>query len=65
MAAIIFVATSGCTWRQLPPAFGPCRQPVYRCFAQWSRARVWARLLRVVLDELGTRPDVTSDRGAD
>ncbi|MDH6523353.1 transposase [Streptomyces sp. SAI-135] len=23
LAAIIFVATSGCTWRQLPPVFGP------------------------------------------
>ncbi|MFD7949368.1 transposase, partial [Streptomyces sp. NPDC059744] len=22
LAAIIFVATSGCTWRQLPPVFG-------------------------------------------
>lgn len=55
LAAIIFVATSGCTWRQLPPVFGPCWQTVYRRFAQWSRARVWARLHRVVLDELGAR----------
>jgi len=23
LAAIVFVATSGCTWRQLPPVFGP------------------------------------------
>ncbi|MEU2337697.1 transposase, partial [Streptomyces sp. NPDC013172] len=23
LAAIIFVATTGCTWRQLPPVFGP------------------------------------------
>lgn len=53
LAAIIFVATSGCTWRQLPPVFGPCWQTVYRRFAQWSHARVWARLHRVVLDELG------------
>ncbi|MFG2902518.1 transposase [Streptomyces zaomyceticus] len=22
LAAILFVATSGCTWRQLPPVFG-------------------------------------------
>lgn len=58
MAAIVFVATSGCTWRQLPPVFGPCWQTVYRRFAQWSRDRVWARLHRVILDELGSRGEL-------
>ncbi|MBQ1118316.1 IS5 family transposase [Streptomyces anulatus] len=53
LAAIVFVATSGCTWRQLPPVFGPAWQTVYRRFFHWSRERVWARLHRVVLDELG------------
>ncbi|MEV7279861.1 hypothetical protein [Streptomyces sp. NPDC093111] len=28
------MATSGCTWRQLPPAFGPAWPTVYRRFAQ-------------------------------
>ncbi|CAM5698741.1 hypothetical protein STENM223S_00215 [Streptomyces tendae] len=46
LAAIIFVATSGCTWRQLPPVFGPAWPTVYRRFAQWTRERVWARLYR-------------------
>ncbi|MGX4735067.1 IS5 family transposase [Kitasatospora griseola] len=55
LAAIMFVATSGCTWRQLPPVFGACWQTVYRRFARWSRDRVWARLYRVVLDELGAQ----------
>ncbi|WP_110943647.1 IS5 family transposase [Streptomyces niger] len=55
LAAIIFVATSGCTWRQLPPAFGPAGPTVYRRLAQWSRDRVWAKLHRVLLDELGAR----------
>ncbi|GAP45858.1 IS1647-like transposase [Streptomyces azureus] len=55
LAAIIFVATPGCTWRQLPPAFGPAWPTVYRRFAQWSRERVSARLHRVILDELGAR----------
>ncbi len=36
LAAIIFVATSGCTWRQLPPVFGSAWPTVYRRFAQWS-----------------------------
>src|SRR4051812_41025784 len=29
-AAIIFVATSGCTWRQLPPSFGPSGPTAHR-----------------------------------
>ncbi|MER6979881.1 IS5 family transposase [Streptomyces carpinensis] len=58
LAAIIFVATSGCTWRQLPPVFGPAWPTVYRRFAQWSRERVWARLHRVILDELGARGEL-------
>nr|WP_159474214.1 IS5 family transposase [Streptomyces caniferus] len=64
LAAIIFVATSGCTWRQLPPVFGPCWQTVYRRFARWSRDRVWARLHRVVLDDLGARGELDWSRCA-
>ncbi|MGW1607367.1 IS5 family transposase [Streptomyces eurythermus] len=62
LAAIIFVATSGCTWRQLPPVFGPAWPTVYRRFAQWSRERVWARLHRVFLDELGARGELDWSR---
>lgn len=58
LAGIIFVATSGCTWRQLPPVFGPCWQMVYRRFALWSRQRVWARLHRMILDALGARGEL-------
>jgi transposase len=50
LAAIIFVAASGCTWRQLPPVFGPAWPTVYRRFARWGQAQVWARLHQVVLD---------------
>ncbi|WP_436847765.1 IS5 family transposase [Streptomyces avermitilis] len=64
LAAIVFVATSGCMWRQLPPVFGPCWQTVYRRFAQWSRDRVWGRLHRVILDELGARGDLDWSRCA-
>jgi len=55
LAAIIFVATSGCTWRQLPPSFGPSGPTAHRRFSEWSKARVWAKLHRLVLDELGAR----------
>ncbi len=58
------VATSGCTWRQLPPVFGLAWPTVYRRFAQWSRDRVWARLHRIVLDELGRRGELDWSRCA-
>ncbi len=58
LAAIVFVATTGCTWRQLPPVFGPAWPTVYRRFAHWSQARVWARLHKVILDELGADDEV-------
>ncbi|MCP9994692.1 IS5 family transposase [Streptomyces werraensis] len=64
LAAIIFVATSGCTWRQLPPVFGPAWPMVYRRFAQWSRERVWARLHRVALDKLGAPGELDWSRCA-
>ncbi|WTG69806.1 transposase [Streptomyces sp. NBC_00040] len=30
VAAIVFVATTGCTWRQLPPGFGPSGPTAHR-----------------------------------
>ena len=53
LAAIVFVATSDCTWRQLPPVFDASWQTVYRRFAEWSAAQVWAKLHRAVVDEPG------------
>ncbi|MFD8927503.1 IS5 family transposase [Streptomyces mirabilis] len=55
LAAIIFVATSGCTWNQLPPGFGLSGVTAFRRFTEWTEARVWAKLHRLVLDELGSR----------
>ncbi|MEV5612399.1 IS5 family transposase [Streptomyces sp. NPDC052225] len=55
LAAIIFVATSGCTWNQLPPGFGLPGVTAFRRFTEWTEARVWAKLHRLVLDELGAR----------
>jgi transposase len=64
LAAIVFVATSGCSWRQLPPVFGPAWPTVYRRFARWSKDRVWARLHRVILDELGAQGELDWSRFA-
>ncbi|AJE43948.1 IS5/IS1182 family transposase [Streptomyces nodosus] len=55
LAAIVFVAKTGCTWRRLPSGFGPSGSTAHRRFTEWSRARVWGKLHRQVLDELGAR----------
>ncbi|MDQ1027616.1 transposase [Streptomyces umbrinus] len=65
LAAIVFVATSGCTWQQLPTAsFGPSGATAHRRFTEWSKARVWAKLHRLVLDELGSRGELDWSRCA-
>lgn len=62
--AIVFVATTGCTWRQLPPGFGPSGPTAHRRFTEWSRARVSGRLRRLVLDALGARGELDWSRCA-
>lgn len=64
LAAIIFVATTGCTWSQVPPVFGPSGATAHRRFMEWSRLRVWAKLYRLVLDELGARGELDWSRCA-
>ncbi|CAM5481013.1 IS5 family transposase [Streptomyces californicus] len=64
LAAVPFVATSGCTWRQTLEVFGPSWSTVYRRFTEWSQARVRAKLHRLVLDELGARGDLDWSRCA-
>ncbi|MGW1123312.1 IS5 family transposase [Streptomyces tanashiensis] len=65
LAAIVFVATSGCTWQQLPSAsFGPSGATAHRRFSEWTKARVWAKLYRLVLDELGSRGELDWSRCA-
>ena len=64
MAAVIFVATTGCTGRQLPPVFGPSGPTAHRRFTEWTAARVWAKLHRLILDELGSRGELDWSRCA-
>lgn len=48
LAAIVFVAASGCAWRDLPPVFGPSGPTAHRRFGEWSRAGVWEGLRRLL-----------------
>jgi transposase len=65
LAAIVFVSTSCCTWQQLPTAsFGPSGATAHRRFTEWTHARVWAKLHRLVLDELGSRGELDWSRCA-
>lgn len=53
--AIVFVLTSGCAWRHLPPSFGVKVPTAHRRFTEWTRSGLWRRVHRAVLDELGSR----------
>lgn len=51
--AIVFVLTSGCTWRMLPASFGVSVPTAHRRFTDWTRDGLWTRIHRAVLDRLG------------
>ncbi|MQY25123.1 IS5 family transposase IS1647 [Nocardia sp. RB56] len=51
--AVVYVLTSGCAWRMLPPSFGVTVPTAHRRFTVWTKAGVWRRLHLAVLDELG------------
>jgi transposase len=52
-AAIVFVLTTGCAWRHMPPNFALSHQTMHRRFTEWSMAGRQATLHRAVLDRLG------------
>lgn len=56
--AVVYVLTSGCAWRHLPEEFGVSPPTAHRRFQVWTRAGVWARLHRAVLDAHGAAGDV-------
>ncbi|MCM2416685.1 IS5 family transposase [Streptomyces sp. RKAG293] len=53
--AVVYVLTSGCAWRYLPKSFGVSPATAHRRFTRWTKAGLWRRLHRAVLDELGAR----------
>ncbi|MEU4763115.1 IS5 family transposase [Actinosynnema sp. NPDC023794] len=60
--AIVYVLTSGCGWRELPPSFGVTVPTAHRRFTEWTKAALWRRLHQAVLDELGSRGEVDWSR---
>jgi transposase len=46
--AIVFVLTSGCAWRHLPPSFGVTVPTAHRRFCERTQAGLWRRLHRAV-----------------
>ena len=51
--AIVYVLTTGCAWRHLPPSFGVTVPTAHRRFSEWTKAGLWPRVHQAVLDELG------------
>ncbi|MBE9372855.1 transposase [Saccharopolyspora sp. HNM0983] len=60
--AIVFVLTSGCSWRQLPPSFRVSVPTAHRRFPERTQAGVWRYLHRAVLDELGSVGELDWER---
>jgi transposase len=60
--AIVYVLTSGCSWRMLPGSFGVDFRTAHRRFGQWTRAGLWRRIHVAVLDELGSRGEIDWSR---
>ena len=52
LTAVVYVLTSRCAWRHLPTTFGVSPATAHRQFTVWTKAGVWRRLHRAVLDEL-------------
>lgn len=61
-AAVVYVLTSGCAWRYLPPSFGVNFKTAHRRFTAWTQAGLWRRIHLAVLDELGGAGDVDWSR---
>jgi transposase len=51
-AAVVYVLTTGCAWRHLPPCFGLSKSTVHRRFTIWTRDGLWGRLRRAMLEHL-------------
>jgi transposase len=65
LRGILFVLKTGISWEDLPAeVFGVSGVTCWRRLHAWARARVFARLQRRLLDELGLRGDIDWSRAA-
>ncbi|GAB2708829.1 transposase [Kitasatospora kifunensis] len=55
--AVVYVLTSGCSWRHLPPEFGVSPATAHRRFRTWGRAGLWQRLHQTAADQSGAHPE--------
>jgi transposase len=54
LEGIVYVLRTGCQWKLLPPsALWPSGITCWRRFTEWTKAGVWPRLHRLLLDRLG------------
>lgn len=61
---IVHVLRTGCQWQELPacPDRWPSGSTCWRRFDEWTRAGVWPRLHRVLLDVLGRAGEIDLSR---
>jgi hypothetical protein len=48
LAGMLWIMTTGTSWRQLPPAFGPW-QTIYYRFQRWKREGLWEQIRTILL----------------
>ncbi len=60
--AIVSVLTTGGAWRHLPAEVGVSKATAHRRFAAWTKAGLWRRLHRAVLDQLGEQAAIDWSR---
>jgi transposase len=48
--AVLWIARTGCPWRDLPSEFGPWNS-VYQRFARWSRQGLWHELFAKLAED--------------
>jgi len=57
--AILYVAESGCKWRQLPEQFGKW-DTIYQRMRRWADNGVWPRVLEALQSQLNISLDITA-----